>query len=344
MRDDLHPPLPALTSLLAREWTRPVPEAARIIATEIQQRHGEAVDAVLFYGSCLRTQQMADAVLDFYVLVRSYRSFYQRPLYGARTSSPRLCAAKMAALRILNALLPPNVFYIEVGQGAQTLRAKYAVISTADFECATTPAVVPAIIWARFCQPALLVFARSEVVQDRVIHAARQATLTFLSRVLPFFARNNLTRSFHPADLWQRGFRETYRTEFRTERPETIRAVYEASPERYDQVARLGLQLLEQQGRCACREKDGQWLVSMPRLTRWTGRLSWAVRATGAKCLYAVRLFKTALTFDDWLPYVLWKLGRHTGVWVELSERQRRYPLLLGWPVLFKLLRQRALR
>ena len=327
MRDDVQPPLPALRALLAREWTRPVPEAARVIATEIRQRHGEAVDAVLFYGSCLRTQQMEDAVLDFYVLVRSYRSCYERPL-----------------LRWLNALLPPNVFYIEVGQGAQTLRAKYAVISTADFEFATTPAVVPAIVWARFCQPTLLVFARSEEVQDRVIYAATQATLTFLSRIIPFFARHNFTRLFHPADLWHRGFRETYRTEFRTERPETIRAVYEASPERYDQVARLGLQLLEQQGGCACREKDGQWLVCMPRLKRWSGRLSWVVRATGAKCLYAVRLFKTALTFDDWLPYVLWKLGRHTGVWVELSERQRRYPFILGWPVLLKLLCQRALR
>ena len=327
MRDDMQAPRPALTALLAQEWTQPAPEAAQVMAAEIQRRHAGAVDAVLFYGSCLRTQQTAEAVLDFYVLVRSYRSCYDRPL-----------------LRWLNALLPPNVFYIEIGQGTRTLRAKYAVISTADFEAATTPAVVPAIIWARFCQPTRLVFARSEEVQGRVIHAATQAALTFLSRVIPFFARNNFTRSFHLADLWQRGFRETYRTELRTERPETIRALYAASPERYDHVARLGLQYLEQQGRCVCREKGGQWSVAMPRRTRWTGRVSWAVRATGAKCLYAVRLFKTALTFDDWLPYVLWKLGRHSGVWVELSERQRRYPLLFGWPVLFKLLRQRVLR
>lgn len=327
MRDDVQPPLSTLTGLLAQEWTQPAPEAAQVVAAEIQQRHAEVIDAVLFYGSCLRTQQTADAVLDFYVLVRSYRSFYNRPL-----------------LRWLNALLPPNVFYIEVGQGPRTLRAKYAVISTADFERAVTPAVIPAIIWARFCQPAQLVFACSEEVQDRVIHAATQATLTFLSRVIPFFARNDLSRSFPLADLWQRGFRETYRTELRTERPETIQALYAASPERYDRVARLGLQFLERQGRCVCRESDGQWAIAGPRRTRWAGRVSWAVRATGAKCLYAVRLFKTALTFDDWLPYVLWKLGRHTGVRVELSERQRRYPLLLGWPVLFKLLRQRALR
>lgn len=327
MRDDVPAPLPALTDFLGQEWTQPVPEAAQVVAAEIQRRHAAAIDAVLFYGSCLRTQQTADAVLDFYVLVRSYRAFYDRSL-----------------LRWLNALLPPNVFYIEVRQGPRTLRAKYAVISTANFEAATTPAAVPAIIWARFCQPTRLVFARSEEVQDRVIDAATQAMLTFLSCVIPFFARNDLRRSFPLADLWQKGFRETYRTELRTERPETIRALYAASPERYDRVARLGLQFLEQQERCVCRESDGQWSIAMPRRARWAGRVSWAVRATGAKCLYAVRLFKTALTFDDWLPYVLWKLGRHTGVWVELSERQRRYPLLLGWSVLFKLLRQRALR
>lgn len=327
MRDDEQAPLPALTDFLAQEWIQPAPEAAQVMAAEIQQRHAGAIDAVLFYGSCLRTQQTADAVLDFYVLVRSYRSFYNRPL-----------------LRWLNALLPPNVFYIEVRQGPRTLRAKYAVISTVDFERAATPTVIPAIIWARFCQPARLVFASSEEMQDRVIHAATQATLTFLSRVIPFFARNDLSRSFPLADLWQKGFRETYRTELRTERPETIRALYAASPERYDRIARLGLQFLEQQGRYVCRKSGGQWAIVMPRRTRWAERVSWAVRATGAKYLYAVRLFKTALTFDDWLPYVLWKLGRHTGVRVELSERQRRYPLLLGWPVLFKLLRQRALR
>ncbi len=327
MRDDVQAPLPALTDFLTREWTQPVPEAVEVVAADIQRRHAEAIDAVLFYGSCLRTQQTADTVLDFYVLVRSYQSFYNRRL-----------------LTWLNTLPPPNVFYIEVRRGSQTLRAKYGVIPTADFERAATPAVVPAIILARFCQPTRMVFVCSEAVRNRVIHAATQATLTFLARTIPFFARHDLSRPFSLANLWQRGFRETYRTELRTERPETIRALYEASPERYDRVAQLGLQLLERSGRCVCRESDGQWSVALPRRTRWAGRVSWGVRATGAKCLYAVRLFKTVLTFDGWLPYVLWKLGRHTGVWVELSERQRRYPLLLGRPILFKLLRQRTLR
>ena len=56
------------------------------------------------------------------------------------------------------------------------------------------------------------------------------------------------------------------------------------------------------------------------------------------------RLLKTAFTFGDWLPYVLWKVERHSGKPVPFSERQRRHPLVFGWPLLFKLLRNRQLR
>ncbi len=316
-----------LTELFFKELTQPFPEEADIIAAEIQRRYGKAVDGVLFYGSCLRTQQMTDAVLDFYVLVRSYRVAYEKPI-----------------LRWLNAFLPPNVFYLEIAHGLRTLRAKYAVISTKDFEQATTPHAVPAIIWARFCQPARLVYARDSVIQERVAQATGQSALTFIRRAVLFFASPDGNLPIPSADLWHTGFQETYRTEFRTERPETIRALYKASPERYDQITQVGLQRLEQQRVFDLQEQGGQWTLSMPLLQRWRRRRGWTVRRSLAKVLYALRLLKTALTFGDWLPYALWKLGRHTGVWVELSERQRRYPLICGWPVLFKLLRQRALR
>ena len=49
-------------------------------------------------------------------------------------------------------------------------------------------------------------------------------------------------------------------------------------------------------------------------------------------------------SFGDWLPYVLWKLERHGGVRLELTQRQQRYPLVFGWPVILRLLRQRTLR
>ena len=71
---------------------------------------------MVFYGSCLR-KQSAEGVLDLYVVVDDYRS-----AYGSR------------ALAIANAVLPPNVFYVETRDGETTVRAKYAVISRADLQ------------------------------------------------------------------------------------------------------------------------------------------------------------------------------------------------------------------
>jgi len=63
-----------------------------------------------------------------------------------------------------------------------------------------------------------------------------------------------------------------------------------------------------------------------------------------AKLVYFVQLLKSAATFGDWLPYVLWKLERHTGKKIVPSERQRRYPFIFGWPLLVRILWQRDLR
>jgi hypothetical protein len=57
-----------------------------------------------------------------------------------------------------------------------------------------------------------------------------------------------------------------------------------------------------------------------------------------------IGLLKSAATFGDWLPYVLWKLERHGGTRIELTDRQRRHPLIWGWPVLWRVLRRRDLR
>ena len=59
---------------------------------------------------------------------------------------------------------------------------------------------------------------------------------------------------------------------------------------------------------------------------------------------HIMRLLKTAFTFGDWVPYVLWKLERHTGRRIEPSERQRRHPLIFGWPIILPLLLRRNLR
>ncbi|MEW6299041.1 MAG: hypothetical protein AB1671_15100 [Thermodesulfobacteriota bacterium] len=318
---------PRVATIVAEELRRPVPPEVLTLAAAIRRRHGAAVAAILFYGSCLRAQTVEGGVLDFYVLVDTYRAAYASWV-----------------LRRMNALLPPNVFYLEVQDGQKTLRAKYAVISTRDFARAATPRELHAIVWARFCQPTGLVYVRDEQARGLVVRALAESVMTMVTRMVALVAGSGTTARFRPEDLWQRGFRETYRAEWRAERPETIRQLYQAASERYDRVTREALSELERRGVVRVGTDGAALEVTMTARDRRRLGRGWRIRRPLAKALYAVRLLKSAATFTDWLPYVLWKLERHTGLRVVPSERQRRHPFLLGGPLILRLLLKRAFR
>jgi hypothetical protein len=313
----------SLARIVAAELQQPVPDALDGIIAEIRQRHGAAVTAIVFYGSCLRTRCYDDGVLDLYVLVDSYRAVYPSRV-----------------LAYANALLPPNVFYAEVTDGERTVRSKYAVISTEDFERAVLPPAIQSISWARFCQPARLVYERDVRAREAVIRSTTEAVITMVLRTVALLP----TSAFPLAELWQRGFRETYSAELRVEGADTIRRIYEFAPDRYDRVALEALHELERQGLLHLSVEGDLVRVEMHPRRRRRERLAWGVRRLLGKPLAAARLFKSMATFGDWLPYALWKLERHTGVRIEPTEWQRRHRLLACWPIILKLLVRRVLR
>jgi hypothetical protein len=320
-------PIAELSSIFRAEHAAGFPDEARRVSEEIVRRHGGAVSAVLFYGSCLRKRQLEGSVLDFYAIVDSYRDAYSsRPLAAA------------------NHVLPPNVFFLSIGSGASTVLSKYAVLNWDDFIRGTEGRTLNSIVWARFCQPSRLVWCRDDAVRDRLAGACASAAVTMVRTALAL--QQDLSSSrLNTEALWQAGFRATYATELRTERPETIRELYAADPARYDRVAALAIEELARNAELRpFRDSDGETRVQLD-IARFEalGR-RWRLRSRAAKCVYVVRLVKSAFTFGDWLPYALFKLGRHTGVQIELTPLQRRYPLIFGWPVVFKLLRSQKLR
>jgi hypothetical protein len=311
-----------LAALVEAELRRPPPAAARLLAERIRTRHGPTTAAVLFYGSCLR-RGTSEGVLDFYALVDSYRAAYSS-----------------RALALANAVLPPNVFYLETDSGSgERLRAKVAVLTQRDFARGAAGAGLRTGIWARFCQPALAVVLRDPEAARAVVEAVVEAHLTAVRRVLPLLPVGQ-TLSYEA--LWQRVFRETYAGEMRPEAETSIEALYRADPSRYDRAARAALDALARRGSEGLEVEIGsdgfRLAASAPRASRG------ALRRVLAKAAYAAQLFKTAFTFGDWLPYALWKLERHTGTHIEPSERQRRHPLLFGWPLLWRVLARRELR
>jgi hypothetical protein len=316
-----------LTRYVAEELGRPVPPATRVLRDAILERHGECVRAVLFYGSCLR-RQTHEGVLDFYVLVDGYRSAY---------SSIYLAA--------INTLVPPNVFFLSRETEQGTLRCKYAVISARDFERGLSPSSLHPYLWARFCQPAALVYARDDESRRFAASCCAQAVLTGMRRLAVFLPARGRSQRFSSSALWQETFRRTYASELRTESEETVRSNYEADPDRYHTVAALALSQLQQDGWLEVVTQHGPaFAVEMRPMRRRLARLRWHLERPFCKTLALVRLMKNAATFGDWVPYILWKIERHTGTRPELSERQRKHPFLFGWPILARLLWRREIR
>jgi hypothetical protein len=314
----------ALARIIAAELARPAPAAARTLSDAIRERHG-GVAAVLFYGSCLR-KGTAEGVLDFYVLVDSYAE-----------------AHPARAVALAGRLLPPNVFYLECDGPpeavASRIRCKYAVVSLRDFERLTSARALHPYIWARFAQPAQIIYARDTAAREWVERCALEAVVTCVRRLVVFLPVHAGIQRFSLAAFWRQALARTYGSELRSEQPEAIRAVYEAAPERFDAAAGSALEILEERGfltRVVRHASAAE--IEMPALQRWLGRWHWWLTRPLAKTLAAARLLKTAFTFGDWLPYAVWKIERHSGEAIALSERQRRHPLIFGWPVLVRLI------
>lgn len=312
--------LSELEELVRSELTRPAPPSAILLARAIRERHGANLRATVFYGSCLR-RATDEGVLDFYVLVDGYRAAY-----------------RSRALALANALLPPNVFYLETPGPEGVRRCKYAVLSARDVERAAAGAWLRPGVWARFAQPVLAADWRDDSSLDWLSAQVARCILTFARTLLPVVRRAGAGAPA-AAEFWPRAFQETYASETRPEALASIRALYDASPARYQRALELALRALDEEAR---REAPAGRTVGSG--TPGESGLRWGLRRPLAKAVYAAGLFKTAFTFGDWLPYALWKLQRHSGRAIVASERQRRHPLLYGWPLLLRVLRDRALR
>ena len=191
---------------------------------------------------------------------------------------------------------------------------------------------------------AALVYARDAAARQALVCAAAASVLTALQQGLPLLPGEGEILRFRFDEFWQNTLRETYATEMRSEAPETIRSIYLAAPERFDRAAISGLDVLAERGWVRWRRENDLAVVTLPAAHRRRAARAWELRKPLRKAVYLIGLLKSAATFGDWLPYVLWKLERHTGAPIEVTDRQRQHPLIWGWPVFWRVLRQRQLR
>lgn len=316
--------MPTKTKLIDqiyRQMAQPAPPAIHALADRLLANYGDAIEAILFYGSCLRTGEDRGGLVDLYVLVDRYRTIEPRSLLAA-----------------LNKLLPPNVFYIEVPFEDRVVRAKYAVLSLKDFTAGASR-WFHSYIWGRFAQPVGLIYARNDQIVGRIQSALVQAVQSFIARVLP-----RVPASFTARDLWRQGWTLSYRAELRAEQPEKLVGLFEAAPRYYERLTRSAIRLLSFPINIQMENGTDRYTATIPARVRRISQLDWMVRSWQGKLLSVLRLLKGLLTFRGGIDYILWKIERHSGVKVEVPLRLKRYPLLATCVIFWKLYRRGAYR
>jgi len=194
----------------------------------------------LFYGSCLREQQLEGLMLDFYLIVSDYRAAYAKRWMATA-----------------NRLIPPNVFPFHHGG----LAAKYAVLSEGDFDRLNGPGTRNVSVWARFAQPSRLVWVKDAPAQASAVDAVAKAAPTLLGAA-------GKRESEDMLNWWRRAFALTYSAELRAERKNRSKSVVDGDPERYRRFGAAAATLVEpNEGQWRRRRVEGK-LLSILRLAK----------------------------------------------------------------------------
>lgn len=283
-----------LEQLVDEEFAQPVDPRVCDMAAALAVEYPGAAQAVLFYGSCLRESQLDGLMLDFYLIVSDYRAAYGQ-----------------GWLARANALIPPNVFPFKHGG----LMAKYAVLSATDFHRLNGCETRNVSVWARFAQPARLVWSADAAARMHAIKAVSRAAPALLTAA-------GAAEDEAPLDWWRRAFALTYSAELRAERKSRSNSVVDADPARYERFSAPAI-------------------AAIPIGARGGG---WARRRIEGKLLSIARLAKAAFTYAGGIDYLAWKINRHAGTQIEIRPWQRKWPLLAALVLVPKLLAKGAVR
>jgi hypothetical protein len=315
--------------LAADALEAPEPRAQRIAAA-VAAAFGPACAALLHYGShAQRSDARPESAYDFFVIVDAYKSAYR-----ALAASRGLSRSPAFAAR-LNAILPPNVIAIAIPELTPPAPAKCAVLSQADFALAVSERARDHFTQGRLFQHVQLAFARDSASKDAVLAAlatCRERTFAW--------GRPSLPAEFD-ADAFLRALLTTsYAAEIRPEGADRIDALTGAQRVALAPVYAALLQQLESGN--LVRKSGPVYRLAEPVSPRERAR--WARYFRRSKRRATLRWMKYVLLYDDWLDYVVQKVERRSGTRIELSDRERRWPIIFLWPRVMRYLRSRPQR
>lgn len=306
------------------------PPATAFLTEQLASIFGATALALLHYGSRAQGRVVRpDSAFDFFIVVTNYPEAYRAATFAL---GPR-CRPRLAV--VLARLLPPNAMSVRRSGPFGEQEAKCLIISERDFQRECSARARDHFVQARMAQRVLLTWARDLASAAAVLRCVRQArdrtfdwARVFLppSFDLPGYGRTLIDVSFaHEIRAEAKGHGEVL---FSAQRS-LLSGIYEPL------LARLAERgVLERHGD-HYRQRRPPSAVTRVLVRSYFHR---------SKLRTTLRLLKHPFLYDNWLEYITRKIDRSTGQRIELTERERRRPLIFIWPRVVRYVRSRPQR
>lgn len=337
MTSDAAPPAPELRAALTFGLDQPVDADARGLAAFLARSLGASAVAVVHYGSRAQGRQpRADSAFDFFLIVDDYRAAYDSLAATVGTSYAPRTATMLAHV------LAPNVIAV-TDRGGEGRRAKCCVLSLVDFTRACSPRRRDHFVQGRLFQFVLLAWARdaegARAVGDAIADA-RAATFTW--------SRTSLPETFTVDQYVRAALARSLEGEIRPEVGDHAERLAAAQRDALRSIYGPLLQSLVSRGVLVAEPAATADPASVAYRQRvpptWFD--AWRVRVyfQRSKARATARLLKHVVLYEGWHDYIVRKIDRSGGGTIELTERERRWPLIFLWPRFFRYLRDRPQR
>ena len=303
------------------------PEPARPIVERLVEVGGGEIRAILLFGSQLvRATPNAHSAWDLVVVVDRYGPFHRALVAAGHHRRPAWLLNAMARV------LPPNITAFDPGEGAPL--AKCAIVSSGHFARALGPRSPDHFLKGRMVQQVELLWRRPAGDATWIEERLAEARMDVLEWAGPF-----LDEAFTAAGLAHGFLSVSYGGEIRPESKGRVDDVFEAQRPFLTQTYSEVLEAAEGEGRVR-RLEDGRFeLVPRPGSA---ARRRVSLYFFVSKVRATLRWLKHIVTFNDWLTYIQRKVERRTGTKIDITPWERRLPLLLLWPKVFRVLTSRG--
>ena len=267
-----------------------------------------------------------DSAFDFFIIVDSYRQAYQALAAELGTRNRVGLAVALAWV------LPPNAISVRQRGPDGEREAKCVIISTRHFRRECSRRARDHFVRGRLSQRILLAWSRDRESTEEVLHGVREVGEGSFDWVRVF-----LPPRFDLVQYCRTLLEVSLAHEIRPEAKDHADTLFAAQRETLLGIYGPLLERLHARGVLA---RDGEAFLQR-RLAGPIARLRVRSYFRRSRLRTTLRLLKHPFLYDGWLDYLVRKIDRSTGEKIELTERERRWPLIWLWPRAFRYLRRR---